>query len=184
MKTYETVKGKPKMTKQYNQWFDMTQRAKSKRVKASRPNYSSVRIDPSWNSYDTWYAWALTQQGFMQQDLHGKFFQIDKDLLGDGILYAPHTCVFIPAEINKALIISCKGCQILPNGKFRAVGFKKSKAVSLGCFTDQDDAFEALASFRKANLIEITAKYEDVLAPQTLAALRKYDFLQAIKGKQ
>ncbi|MBS7344299.1 MAG: hypothetical protein KIG60_01310 [Caryophanon sp.] len=182
-KTYEKVDGKVKMTKSYNQWFDMIQRATSSRVKASRPNYAETTIHDDWLDFNVWLAWAETQVGFNELDSKGKVFQIDKDLKGGSTNhYSPDTCVFLPAEINKALIISCKGFQKLPNGKYRSVGFCKGKQKSLGCFDTQDQAAMALAEYRKDILLELVETYKPLLDSNTYSLLIEYDFFTVIRG--
>lgn len=80
----------------YNKWKKMIYRCKL----PSNPMYKNygakgVDICLEWKYYSNFYQWAGNY------DWEGK--EIDKDLLGDGKLYSPDTCCFLPKALNTFL---------------------------------------------------------------------------------
>lgn len=141
-KTYHKVDGSQRMLPEYCQWFDMKQRCTSDRIKNKRPNYKDCKISRVWLSYDVWLEWARCQVGFLEKDESGAFYQIDKDIIGDGLTYDIDSCVFVPKEVNQFFIRNHKGFQKLPNGKLRVVGVDdQGRRKSLGCYSDQKTAY-------------------------------------------
>lgn len=59
-------------------------------------SYKSVSICRDWIYFSKFREWMLTQ------DWEGK--ALDKDLIGDGGVYSPEACCFIPPYINSLLI--------------------------------------------------------------------------------
>lgn len=95
---FDRSSGKPKLTwscPYYNRWKHMITRCYSERSLRKDPQYRDVQVCEEWLYFSNFKVWME------KQDWQGK--HLDKDLLGDGKLYSPDSCVFIPQEINKFL---------------------------------------------------------------------------------
>lgn len=57
-----------------------------------------------FSGFQEFAEWCQHQAGYLNKDPDGKFWQLDKDILGNGKLYSPTTCVFIPGKLNSLLI--------------------------------------------------------------------------------
>ena len=117
-------------------------------------------------------AWYLEQSPGVGEHL-------DKDFLGDGKLYSPKTCYFVPAWLNSLFNDSGSIRGNLPQGvslhklvgKYQAQIKIKCKVVSLGYF---DTPEEASAVYLKAKAVYV----EDLLVefpqpPRLVAAVRR-----------
>jgi hypothetical protein len=103
-----------------------------------------------------------------KQDWQGK--QLDKDLLGDGKLYSPKTCVFVSSRVNKFTNRSRLNCGV--SWRKRDSNYEaKLSDRHLGCFDTQEEAHQAWRKAKKAlcqELINIQT------CPRTKRGLRKY----------
>lgn len=74
----------------------MRQRCENKNIKCYR-NYGArgVTVCKEWGDFSIFYDWAMSNG--WEQGLH-----VDKDKIGNGLLYSPETCCIITqAENNK-----------------------------------------------------------------------------------
>jgi len=76
----------------YQAWEHMLERSYSAKYHAKRQTYSGVTVCEEWRPFSSFRSWWLANQ------VDG--WQIDKDLVGDGKLYSPDTCIFVPAWLN------------------------------------------------------------------------------------
>ena len=72
----------------YKTWYSMKNRA----CKV----YSGVSVCEEWLVFSNFKGWMESQPHYGRQ--------LDKDILGDGTLYSPETCVFVPAWINTLVV--------------------------------------------------------------------------------
>lgn len=95
----------------WTKWTSMIERCYSGKFKG----YEDVTVCEEWLTFSNFKAWMETQ------DWEGK--QLDKDLFGNGTLYSPKTCCFLPEKINRFLI-GCNqplcGQSRHKNGRFQA----------------------------------------------------------------
>lgn len=101
----------------YRCWSRVLERSHSKAWKNKYPTYKDVTCCEDWKYFSVFMDWMETQPW------EGN--ELDKDLLGDGSLYSPQTCVFIPPEINKALAANKKQGEFLSGVWFQT----KSKTM-------------------------------------------------------
>lgn len=88
----------------YNAWYNMKSRVKN------NPSYKDcaiVRNGGSFLNFKTFY-----DNNYIEN------YELDKDLLGDGKLYSPETCCFVPHKINTLLKTQRKD-SFLPIGVFK-----------------------------------------------------------------
>lgn len=74
---------------------------KCSRTQTTINSYIDVQVQESWYKFSNFENWALTQ------DYIG--MELDKDLLGDGMLYSEDTCCFLPHYLNCLLTVQHKG---------------------------------------------------------------------------
>ncbi len=79
----------------YHAWQSMIQRCYNKNNKAYKTyGAKGVTVCDEWKNNSTAFLeWALAN-GWR------KGLQLDKDILGNGLLYSPSTCQFVTAKIN------------------------------------------------------------------------------------
>ncbi|MGL4756216.1 MAG: hypothetical protein ACRCXB_28015 [Aeromonadaceae bacterium] len=87
-----TVNGKQVMCQAYMAWMNMLNRCYSEKLHASRPTYVGVTVCEEWKSFMAFRAWWLGNQ------VDG--WELDKDLIGDGTVYSPESCIYVPGWLN------------------------------------------------------------------------------------
>lgn len=100
--------------------------------------YGGVKVCKEWQeSFMAFRSWMETQ------DWEGR--QLDKDLKGDGTLYSPDTCLFVPPWINGFLPdVEPKGYSIDKRvGKYRATVMEYGKQRGLGYYDTPEEARSA-----------------------------------------
>lgn len=153
-------------------WKSMFKRCYGK----SDPSYSECVVDNGWHSFMTFKLWV---QGQKQHDLWLKEldlpikerevkFQLDKDILGNGKLYSPDTCVLIPSTLNSVLSHRKEIIKDLPLGvgwvesriKYRAYITVQNKYKSLGYYEDPKLAHRAWKKAKCRNISRLLTDYE------------------------
>lgn len=88
--------GKRKICPVFTLWRNMLRRCYDPRSWVKHPTYEAVEVAEEWLRFSSFESWVKMQNWDEKS-------QLDKDLLGDGLLYGPDTCCFIPRELNSAL---------------------------------------------------------------------------------
>lgn len=119
---YQRVGGKLKqvwLCPYYRRWKGMLERGYSETYKKKYPSYEGCTVCDEWLTFTNFKFW-MEKQKWEGKDL-------DKDLLGDGGVYSPSTCIFIPQRINKFLTNGKKarklntiGVTLVRGGKYAA----------------------------------------------------------------
>lgn len=78
----------------YQAWIHMIHRCYGESAK-KYPTYSGVQVSEHWHNFMGFRAWWVTA--------YVPGWCLDKDLLGDGSIYSPSTCIYVPQDINKLL---------------------------------------------------------------------------------
>lgn len=91
----DTSTHKLSKTKVYHKWCSMRDRClNEKNVKYRYYGGRGVKICEDWiNSFESFYKWAM-ENGYADN------LELDKDKLGDGLLYSPNTCCFLTKVEN------------------------------------------------------------------------------------
>lgn len=93
----------------YKVWKAMMMRCYSKTY-AARQSYKGTVVCNEWLSFMVFKGWME------EQEWEG--MELDKDILGDGSLYSPETCAFIPRQLNKAFALPEERSE-LPYGVYK-----------------------------------------------------------------
>lgn len=159
------------VTKEYAVWASMMQRCYDMEFQKSRPTYTGCIVDPQWHNFQEFAEWCMWQEGF---GLKG--WELDKDILGDGKLYAPDTCCFVPVEINtsKGFKGEVRGVTTRPNNTFTVALTYEGKVQSFGTYNCYKEAAEVSNTVRKEQLKYLVDKYLDDLNIDTAIKLYTY----------
>jgi len=168
---------KVKNSREYECWQHM--RARCYKDTKNYPGYVGCTVSEEFHSFQSFAAWAVLQIGFSTG------FQLDKDLLSKGNrVYSARYCVFLPHEINSALIRHRKNRGDLPIGvrmvsgqrlrPFRASMSRGQKCFPLGSHQTPEQAFVAYKTAKEEYIKELASKYKDAIDPRAYAALMDY----------
>ena len=138
--------------KYYTTWTNMLKRCYKENLGA--------KVCDEWLTFSNFKAWME------KQDWEGK--HLDKDLLGDGTLYSPETCCFLPPKINSFLVGKREqvGKKSKYNGKYDVTCSDpiENKCVFLGSFHKYADAYKVWKEhkFLVANKLADTVDDESI----------------------
>lgn len=131
--------------------------------RGNRESYAECKC--SFESFQEFAEWCQYQQGYGLSGYH-----LDKDILVKGNnTYSSELCVFVPYEINSALVKPKVVKKELPVGVVRKGEYfiarvsKYNSPVYLGFFKSIEEAFSAYKSAKEAYLKELAGKYKDVV---------------------
>lgn len=79
--------------KTYSTWRNMLRRCYSPSGTNRDATYKDCYVCEEWLNFQTFAKWYHNNK-------KGEGFHLDKDILGDGKIYSPSTCEFIPAKLN------------------------------------------------------------------------------------
>ncbi|CAL9974517.1 HNH endonuclease [Vibrio phage F99] len=89
------IRGQPRCP-YYVKWSGMLQRCYSIKWQENNPTYKGCLVCEDWLYFSNFRNWMENQ--------NWKDCELDKDILGDGKLYSPTTCAFIPRQVNKFIL--------------------------------------------------------------------------------
>lgn len=90
------VNGRQTMCPFFRVWRNMKERCNQDSRR--NPSYVGCEVIDSWHYFSNFKAWMLTQPW------EGN--ELDKDIIGDGKLYSPENCCFVPSWVNLLLVLS------------------------------------------------------------------------------
>lgn len=95
-KVTKMVDGKQTMCPFFRTWRNMKERCN--KGSNRNPSYLEAKVVDDWYAFSNFKSWMETQpwQGN----------ELDKDILGDGKLYGPENCCFVPSWLNLLLVLS------------------------------------------------------------------------------
>lgn len=125
------------------------------------PAYESCQVCESWFKFSNFRVWMC------EQDWEGK--ELDKDILGDGKLYSPETCCFVPKWLNSLLLTrrNFRGPWPLgvhmdkASGSFQARLSVDGVRKCIGRFTSPEDASRAYQQAKTEYVTEKMLDYPD-----------------------
>jgi hypothetical protein len=171
---------KPRNEKQYSRWHAMLSRCYDE-TNSRYDFYKDVDVCESWHKFCNFSDWCDGEKYSEDVGWH-----LDKDLLagGKGYIYSPETCVFVPQEINVAIINDRLG-----KGKFKSIGvyFDKQcgeivariKCGSLGLvrkkFTNEQDAAMFYKQEKEKYVKYLAEKWKSELSTVAYEALLSWE---------
>jgi len=169
-------KGAQMATRAYLLWYSMKGRLKMKDLK---PSYVECEISTEFRDFQKFAEWCQHQIGYGNED-----WQLDKDLLTKGNkTYSPDQCVFVPREINMALVKcdrSRGNCKIgvyyeTERGGYHASLRRKGRKKNLGLYATEDAAFSAYKVAKERYLKDLAEEFKEALDPRAYQALLNYE---------
>jgi hypothetical protein len=162
---YTTINGKQVACPYYVKWQNMLRRQTPK-FWEKRPTYIGCKVCEEWQSFMAFRAWMVTQ------DWQGE--QLDKDLLGDGKLYSPDTCLFVTHAINSFTNDHAAARGEWPIGvskkgnRFRAQINVNGKQKHLGLFDTPEEAHQAWRIAKQDLAMTLIETQTDIQIAQAL----------------
>ncbi|MFW6246749.1 MAG: hypothetical protein ACOC22_01040 [bacterium] len=151
---YNTSKDK----KAYTLWKSILQRCYDEKSLVKFPTYRGCNVCDEWIYFQTFAEW------FYQNYIDG--YTLDKDILGDGKLYSPSTCCFVPNHVNNIIHINKHKQTELPvgvvvqDGKYRVrVNTLTKKKQHIGYFDNEIDAVNAYKQAKIKVISDVTRHY-------------------------
>ncbi len=165
--------------KEYDLWYSMLRRCYSDNSKKKRPTYEGCEVSDKFKSYEYFYEWCHSQIGFGVEGRH-----LDKDLLVKGNkVYSEDSCVFLPSEINMALVkhtasrgeylIGVSWCK-KANAFKASVNKNKGKQEHLGYFKTEIEAFKAYKEAKESFIKEQANEWKSQIDDRAYNALMNY----------
>ena len=122
------------MNQAYRPWVNMLNRC----YKSTRDTYRGCEVCDDWKLFSKFSKWFFETKPNLK-------WQLDKDFLGDGKLYSPETCCWLPSHINN--MFSDGNCKdtMMKGIKQSPYGFElkmslKGKMKHVGTFKTLQDA--------------------------------------------
>jgi hypothetical protein len=159
------IDGNKVMCPYYVKWNSMLKRQTPK-FWERHPTYTGVKVCEEWKSFMAFRAWMLTQDHVGQQ--------LDKDLLGDGKLYSPETCLFVTQAVNKFTTDSGASRGEWPIGvckvgnRFQAQINVNGKKKYLGYFDTPEEAHQAWRIAKQDLAMTLIETQSDIQIAQAL----------------
>lgn len=148
---YSFILNKKNMTTALRSFHNMKYRVKHS------PSYKDCKICDEWQSFANFK--TFYDSHYIEN------YELDKDLLGDGKLYSPKTCAFVPHKINTLLKTQRKD-SFLPIGVFRnGKNFValcqdyNGKLRYLGTFKTKEKAQRVYGAYKAAIVWDIATAY-------------------------
>lgn len=146
----------------FDVWHSMIRRCYSKNSLERNSSYEGVSVCEDWKYFSKFKTWME------KQDWQGK--ALDKDWLGDGTIYSPETCRFIPQDVNAFLAENKKleipGVRLkFTDGRekpYIAQAMVLGKKKHLGVFSNLEDGHKAWQKAKLAELIIMSRVYSEI----------------------
>lgn len=169
------IQGKKVICPYYNVWDKMLKRCYSKSSLKSKPSYVGCKVCEEWLTFSNFKAWM---EGKDWEDR-----ELDKDILGNGKIYSPETCIFITPRLNRFLTNSKSsrgdyriGVDYVEEyGKYRSRcsnPFSKGKWFSLGLYLTEEEAYRAWL-VKKLELCDQLLLSKDILNEKILFKVKE-----------
>ncbi len=160
----------------YTTWKHMIERCYDPKYLELFPTYLGCSVEPYFLDFQNFMAWATEQQGFGRDKT-----ALDKDLLKKGNKeYNRKTCVFIPRELNGALVSCAARRGEFPVGvslnqrKYMVTLSYNGKNKNLGRYSSVSEAYEVYKKAKELRLKQLAEKYKNDINPLAYDALMRY----------
>ncbi|WCO82010.1 DNA-binding domain protein [Pseudomonas phage vB_PpS_SYP] len=155
------VDGKGTPCMYHRTWSAMLKRCYNKKWVEENPTYKDTSVCDEWLIFSNFKEWM------MKQDWKGK--ALDKDLKGDGSMYSPETCIFIPSHVNSFFRTFQNRKDECPDGVSRTVSGKYNTTISLfgnreylGLFDSKEEASAVWLKAKAKNAVILADTIDDL----------------------
>lgn len=134
-------------------------------------SYSGVEISETFKDPQKFCNWCVTQSGW------GMGYHLEKDLLsGDSKIYSEDTCVFLPREINLALIPLRKSrVHYTKEDKYCLhISWCGEESIIVG-FETEDEALIAYKQYREAYVKKLAHEYKEAISEKAFDTLLSWE---------
>lgn len=164
-------------TRSYCLWCEIKKRTNPDGAYQKRNN-SYVGCRNLFSNFQEFAEWCQSEYGYLNKETDGRFWSIDKDILGFGnnlSSYSKDTCIFIPQQINK-FFKNTKNLNGYPLGVCYHSGYKKilaqcsdgnGRSKHLGYFNSPHEAHRAWQKY-KIEIMKSFLKKETVIGNKKL----------------
>lgn len=144
------IKGSSKQPS-YIKWSSMFTRCYSNKLHESNKSYIGCYVCNAWELYSNFKKWYDINY------IEGT--ELDKDILGDGKLYSPETCCFVPNYLNTVFTNHNRGTDYRHNEmKYRARLKKYGNKIELGYYTTEEEAHSVYIKEKHKYIRELAIK--------------------------
>ena len=131
----------------YSAWCEVIKRGYCSKYKAKYPTYEGVIVCDDWLVFSNFREW------FIQNHVDG--YELDKDFIGNGKLYSPENCIYMPNWLN-SFLTNCNNKGVCLTGvhkvrnKYRAECQNPVTGIRehLGYFHYEEEAHIAWKNFK------------------------------------
>jgi len=146
----------------FTRWKRMLERCYSPNSISEYQTYTKTKVCDEWLIFTNFRNWMITQQW---EGNH-----LDKDIIGDGTLYSPETCKFIPQSLNNLLMLNQASRGIYPVGvsyitrerKYRASICINSVRKDIGMYKTVEEAVFNYIRVKKEHLLSVANLQTDI----------------------
>lgn len=126
----------------YQKWTSMLCRCYSDKFKQKNKSYDGCKVSDEWLTFSNFKNWME------KQDWEGK--ELDKDLLGNGKIYSPQTCLFISKSANILAQYNAYNLSFRFKNRYQVVvrDMRSGRRKSLGVFNQLNCAISCWLSDR------------------------------------
>jgi hypothetical protein len=160
-------------------WMGMFSRCYTS-TEDNNPSYINTKVGEEFCNFQIFCNWVEKHKP-KDTDIS---WELDKDLLGDGTIYSPSTCCFLPKELNLFLskLNTSKGIyeHVCEDGtiKYRLwvrEGKEKEDNHYVGSYNSYVEAEEKYKEIKNKRLHSLIEKYKQLLPANVLEALYKLE---------
>lgn len=185
-KDYYLPDGTRRKTREYTLFYNMLYRADVYRSDPKRQTYKDCEVSKNFRDYQFFAEWCNAQNGFLNKDENGDFWELDKDILTKGNkLYSEDTCIFVPKKINSFFVkadslrgsnpIGVADCASKLNPYTANVTNPFTKGLEyLGCFPTKETAFEAYKQGKHNIAVRLAELYKHEVSKEVYEILVNY----------
>lgn len=163
----------------YKIWRHVLMRCYCPAYQKRQKTYIGCQVAESWKTYTNFKLW------FNENYIEG--WELDKDLLGDGKLYSPETCCFLPKCLNLALPKQTsknrKGVRFNGYSYTAQCADESGNANHLGSYKTKNEALEVYYYFKNKVIANLANKFKDYIKPKVLETLINFDCKNKFKGE-
>lgn len=151
----------------YLRWDKMLSRVYRKECQG----YENCVVDKRWHNFQTFSDWFYREQDSLKRDVGGKPYCLDKDILGDGLVYSPENCCFVPESLNKIITNTKHALGAYVNGDKFMVRTRQSGVVG------------SYGTVVEANIVYKKTKIKDILNTASKECYERQDVISKLLGK-